>query len=123
MMCKLLLAEGIFQSKEREDAMSFLSDAVGEYVIVRSSNEGLNAGKLIAADSTGCALKNARRLWFAKPADSSQAWYEGVANSGLHSDSKVSPPVKKKYIVEAYSITVCTKAAASSIKSAISHGS
>jgi len=102
---------------------SIYKAAIGKYVIVRSRNEGVNAGKLVAADKTGCVLKNARRLWYLKPADSKQAWYEGVANSGLHSDSKVSPTVKRKYIVEDYSITECSDLAKSSITDAPSYAS
>ncbi len=102
---------------------SIYKAAIGKYVIVRSRNEGVNAGKLVAADETGCVLKNARRLWYSKPADSKQAWYEGVANSGLHVDSKVSPAVKRKYIIEDYSITECTDTAKSSIVEAASHAS
>ena len=102
---------------------SIFKTAIGKYVIVRSRNEGVNAGKLLAADETGCVLKNARRLWYSKPADSKQAWYEGVANSGLHADSKISPAVARKYIVEDYSITECSQAATKSIKEAPSHES
>jgi hypothetical protein len=102
---------------------SIFKSAIGKYVIIRSRNEGVNAGKLIAADETGCVIKNARRLWYSKPADPKQAWYEGVANSGLHSESKVSPKVNRKYIVEDYSITECSVDAAKSIKSAPSHES
>ena len=102
---------------------SILKKAIGKYVIVRSRNEGLNAGKLVAADETGCVLKNARRLWYSKPADSSMAWYEGVALSGLHEDSKLSPAVPEKFIIEDYSVTVCAAKSKKSIKNAKSHES
>src|SRR5690606_28779292 len=61
---------------------------IGKHVIVRSRNEGINFGKLEAADETGCVITDARRIWYHKPADSKMAWYEGVALSGLHRSSK-----------------------------------
>jgi len=91
---------------------------VGKYVIVRSRNEGVNAGIVLAANATGVILKNARRLWYPNKAE---AWYEGVANSGLSNDSKISSPVKEKAIVEPYSITVCSEVAEKSIKKADAH--
>ena len=97
---------------------SIYSRNIGKYVIVRSYNEGLNAGILVEADDTGCVLKDARRIWYHRPSDSDQAWYEGVANSGLSSDSKISPSVSEKVIVEKYSITLCSDISEASIKGA-----
>ena len=94
---------------------------VGKYVIVRSRNEGINAGYVDAADETGIVLHNARRLWYHKPADASTSWYEGVANHGLSADSKISAPVAIKAIIEDYSVTVCTDKAQQSIEGASSH--
>lgn len=90
----------------------------GKFVIVRSRNEGINAGTLKAADDTGCILENCRRLWWHKPADVGLSWYEGVAVSGLSSDSKVSCTVSAKVIVEDYSITLCSNDAEKSIMGA-----
>ncbi len=104
-------------------ALSILDDAIGQYAIVRTRNEGLNAGKLLAADETGCVIEDARRLWRSKPADSNLSWYEGVAVSGLHESSKVSGAVSRKYIIEDYSITICSKAAERSIRKAVSNES
>ena len=100
---------------------NILKKAIGQYVIVRSRNEGINAGKLIAADETGCVIKNARRLWYMKAKDPKQAWYEGVANTGVNSESKLSPPVSKKFIIEDYSITICSDIAKKIIKGAPNH--
>ena len=102
---------------------SILSGAIGKYVIVRSRNEGINAGTLLKADETGCVLKDARRIWYHKPKDSSVAWYEGVAKTGLHSDSKISCAISEKYIIEDYSVTVCSEEGADSIKEKVSHES
>ena len=91
------------------------SNYIGKYVIVRSRNEGINAGKVKAADGTGVILEDARRIWYHKPKNRKTAWYEGVALSGLSDDSKASSPVEK-VIVEDYSITICTDEAEKSIR-------
>lgn len=91
------------------------SRMIGKFVIVRSRNEGINAGTVVVADNTGVELKNARRIWFHRPKDSSLSWYEGVAQSGLSDQSKVSGTVDSKVIIEDYSMTVCTDVAAKSI--------
>jgi hypothetical protein len=89
--------------------------AVGMNVIVRSRNEGINAGTVEAADETGIILKNARRLWYHKPKENSASWYEGVAMYGISDDSKVSTTVPRKFIIEDYSIVECTNNAFESI--------
>ena len=94
---------------------------VGKYVIVRSYNEGINAGYVVEMDDTGIVLKEARRIWYHRPADKSQSWYEGVALSGLSADSKLSPVVQHKVIMEDYSITECTELAQKSIESKEAH--
>lgn len=90
---------------------------VGRYVIVRSRNEGINAGKVFELDDTGIILEDARRLYYHKPANKELSWYEGVALEGLSKDSKVGAEVTK-LIVEDYSITVCSKEAEKSIRGA-----
>ena len=87
---------------------------VGQYVICRSRNEGVNAGEVVALDETGVILKDARRLYYHKPINKNVSWYEGVAKYGLSSDSKVGAPVEK-VIAEDYSLTVCTNESRDSI--------
>jgi hypothetical protein len=84
------------------------SRMIGKKVIVRSANEGINAGIVVVADETGVELTSCRRLWYHKPLDSNLAWYEGVAVSGISSDSKVSGTVNRKVIIEKYSMTECS---------------
>lgn len=95
---------------------NILSSSIGKYVIVRTRNEGINSGKVLEADETGCVIEDARRIYYHKPKDNNVSWYEGVAETGLHSDSKISCPVSKKYIVENYSLTICSKIAEKSIR-------
>ena len=83
------------------------SRMIGKNVLVRSRNEGINAGVVVLADETGVELKNARRIWYHKPIDKSLSWYEGIAISGLDSSSKVSGTVFRKVIIEDYSMTEC----------------
>ncbi len=97
------------------------SSLTGKYVLVRTRNEGVNAGYVEKADETGIILKDARRIWYHRPADKSISWYEGVAISGLSSDSKISTTVERKVIIENYSITQCTDVAEKSIKEHKSH--
>jgi hypothetical protein len=94
---------------------------IGKYAIIRSRNEGINAGTIIAADHTGVIIENARRIWYHKPADKSESWYEGVAISGLSSDSKISGSVAQKAIIEDYSVTLCSDVAQKSIEAAPTH--
>src|SRR5690554_2953788 len=90
---------------------TIMSRMIGKQVIVRSRNEGINAGVVVLADETGIELKDARRIWYHKPKDKKLSWYEGVAVSGISADSKVSGTVPTKVIVEDYSIIVCDKEA------------
>ena len=113
---------GITYYKEKQPEIQNIIDekgvaafAVGKNVIVRTQNEGINIGTVVSADSTGVILKNARRIWYHKPADKTLSWYEGVAISGLSDDSKVSPTVDIKIIVEDYSMTVVSEDAYKSI--------
>lgn len=89
---------------------------IGSYVLVRSRNEGLNAGVLADIDETGCVIKEARRLWYHKPAKKSSCWYEGVSLHGLDESSKVSEVVSEKVIIEDFSLTPCEKIAEKSIR-------
>ena len=87
---------------------------VGKYVICRTRNEGINAGRVVKLDETGVVLEDARRLYYHKPLNKSVSWYEGVAKYGISEDSKVGTPVEK-ILAEDYSLTICTSEAEKSI--------
>lgn len=99
------------KSSVKEEVINFTGEEsvatimIGKPVIVRSSNEGVNAGIVELADETGVVLKNSRRLYYHRPKDKSLSWYEGVAESGISSNSKVSGTVERKVIIEKYSMT------------------
>lgn len=99
---------------------SMYEDLIDQYVIVRSRNEGINAGYVERCDETGIVLREARRIWYHRPKDKSLSWYEGVARSGVSDSSKLSGPTTK-VIVEDYSITVCSAEAEISITGAPIH--
>lgn len=99
---------------------NLLDRYIGQYVICRTRNEGVNAGEVVALDETGVILKDARRLYYHRPLDTKLSWYEGVATSGISEDSKLSAPVEK-VIIEEYSLTVCSEKAKLSIISAKNH--
>lgn len=90
---------------------------IGKYVICRSRNEGVNAGKVIAADETGVILEDARRLYYHKPINKNVSWYEGVAKYGISKDSRLGTAIEK-IIVENYSLTICSMEAEKSIREA-----
>jgi hypothetical protein len=94
---------------------SVASRMIGKKVIVRSRNEGINAGIVVVADDTGVELKDCRRIYYHRPKDTSLSWYEGVASTGLGSSSKVSGTVESKAIIEDYSMTLCSDDAFKSI--------
>lgn len=99
---------------------NMLQSFVGKYVICRSRNEGVNAGTVKMIDETGVVLDDARRLYYHKPVNKNVSWYEGVAKSGISSDSKVGTPVTK-VIIEDYSLTICNDEAKQSIQQAKDH--
>lgn len=105
----------IQESVEFTGDESVASRMIGKNVIVRSRNEGINAGIVVIADETGVELKNCRRIWYHRPKDKNLSWYEGVAVSGLDSSSRVSCTVPRKIIIEDYSMTICCDDAYKSI--------
>lgn len=108
--------KGLFGAEPATQSNIF-NTYIGKYVICRSRNEGINAGKVIALDDTGVILADARRLYYHKPVNKNVSWYEGVAKSGISKDSKLGTAIEK-IIVEDYSLTVCTKDAEDSIRGA-----
>lgn len=99
-----------------DEVSPILNRHVGKYVIVRSYNEGINAGVVVMADETGIVLKDARRLWSNRALDKKLSWYEGVAVSGLAENNKVAGAVAEKVIIEKYSTTLCSEKAEKSIR-------
>lgn len=107
----------IFGVANNASSGNLCSKYIGKYVICRSRNEGVNAGKVVAADDTGVILEDARRLYYHKPVNKNVSWYEGVAKFGISKDSKVGTTAEK-IIIEDYSLTICTEEAEKSLRGA-----
>ena len=114
-------ADSAFETVEFTGEETIASRMIGKKVIVRSRNEGINAGIVVVADNTGVELKDCRRMWYHRPKDKSVSWYEGVATTGLDSSSKVSCVVSSKLIIEDYSMTACTDDSFNSIMDIVPH--
>lgn len=106
-----VIKDSTFTNVEWTGEKSLASRMIGKKVIVRSRNEGINAGIVVLADETGVELKDSRRIWYHKPKNNDLSWYEGVAVSGISNDSKVSCTVPIKTIIEDYSMTLCIDSA------------
>lgn len=104
-----------------EESSGIYKYAIGKHVLVRSSNEGINLGKVVAAEEGAVFLVNVRRIWYHAPKDKTLSWYEGVSVSGITDDSKVSCTASYKLIVERYSLTFCSDEAVKSIMEKTPH--
>lgn len=120
-MDKLEINGTTYVPEFQQDQNSIIMSSIGEYCIVRTRNEGINCGRVIAADHTGVVIEDARRIYYHTPSDKKTAWYEGVAMSGVSEDSKLSTTVKRKYIIEDYSLTICTKEAEQNLRNHVDH--
>ena len=96
------------------------SSMVGKYVVVRCRDAGVHAGWLESYEGRECVLKEARRLWYWKPANGA-AFLSGVAVDGLDTSSKVGKPVPRIVLTENCEITQCTDAARASIVAQRNH--
>ena len=86
----------------------------GKKCIIRTQSAGVHYGELSEKSGKEVILKNARRLWYWKTANSGISLSE-VANVGLHKDSKVCAAVDFIWL-EAIEIIPCTKEAIKNIE-------
>lgn len=99
----------------------YLKSLIGKKVIVRSYSEGVNFGTVKHASKDGIVLNNCTRLWYSKPKDNLMSWNEGVAESGVSEDSKLSTVVNEKAIIEKYSILILSNNAIENIENHKKH--
>jgi len=85
------------------------SVAIGKNMIVRTRNAGLLVGTVELADETGIVLINSRRIHYHRPKNKKMSWYEGLAESGIDENSKVSCSVKRRVVIEDYECTEFSK--------------
>lgn len=86
----------------------------GKKCIIRTQSAGVHYGELAEKSGKEVILKNSRRLWYWKTANSGISLSE-VANAGVHKDSKVCSPVDFIWL-EAIEIIPCTKEAIKNIE-------
>lgn len=90
---------------------------VGKFVVVRTTQAGVHAGKLVSHDGQAAELTESRRLWYWKVANRG-AFLSGVATEGVeHRESKIGAPIDVR-LTEVCEIIPCTEAAAASIAGA-----
>lgn len=90
---------------------------IGKYVIVRTRDAGVHAGKLKSRNGRECELTEARRLWYWKVANNG-AFLSGIATQGLdHGASQVGAPIDV-LLTENCEIIACNDDAAKSIAEA-----
>ncbi len=95
--------------------MSIDNKMIGKYVIVRCRDAGIHAGVLESHFGRECVLTDARRLWYWKPSDG-KSFLSGVANSGLHTSSKIGEPLIRIHLTEDCEIIQVTKKSEKSIR-------
>jgi len=91
---------------------------IGKYVIVRCRDAGVHAGILESYNGREAVLLEARRLWYWKCIKGFSL--SGVANYGLHQDSKISSPIKV-HLTETCEIIETTEESKKSISEMKSH--
>jgi len=76
-------------------------------VLVRTYSAGVHFGWLVSRKGKEVELKNARRIWSWKGANT----LNEIANSGVGSESKVSEPVASIVLTEAIEVLSMSKSA------------
>ncbi len=75
---------------------------IGKYVLCRCYSAGVHCGELVSIDGDVAVLKDSRRLWYWKVKGNGVA-LSGVAQNGLHNDSKVdeiNPLIRLTGVIE-----------------------
>jgi hypothetical protein len=84
------------------------------YVIVRTYSAGVHFGELAARNGQEVTLKNARRIWYWKGANT----LNEIALHGVGAGSKIAEPVTKIVLTQAIEVIDCSKASAANLKDA-----
>lgn len=106
------LVKGVSGEKSSNDECC--SPIIGKKCIIRTQSAGVHYGEVIEKIGKEVILKNSRRLWYWKTANSGISLSE-VANAGLHKDSKVCAIVDSIWL-EAIEIIPCAKEAIKNIE-------
>ena len=84
------------------------------YVVVRTYSAGVHCGELVSRKGQEVTLKNARRIWYWKGANT----LNEIALHGVGAGSKIAEPVAKIVLTQAIEIIDCTKSAVANLKAA-----
>jgi hypothetical protein len=85
---------------------------IGNYVIVRTYSAGVHAGTLVSFEGKQVELKDARRIWYWKGANT----LHEIALAGVSTGSKISKPVPSIVLTEAIEIIPASHAAEQSLE-------
>jgi hypothetical protein len=86
----------------------------GTFVVVRTYSAGVHVGTLVKREGKEVTLKDARRIWYWKGANT----LHEIANSGVGKGSKISEPVLSILLTEAIEVIEATEAARDNLLSA-----
>lgn len=88
---------------------SVLESLVNTFVIVRTRDAGVHCGILKSAAGRGCELKDARRIWRWRGANT----LNELANNGVHETeyTRISEPIELIVLTENCEIIPCSEAA------------
>lgn len=90
---------------------------IGKFVVVRTTQAGVHAGRLVSHDGQNAELAASRRLWYWKVANKG-AFLSGVAAEGLdYSVSKVGAPIDVR-LTDVCEVIPCNEAAEQNIAAA-----
>jgi hypothetical protein len=85
---------------------------IGEFVVVRTFSAGVHVGTLAECNGTAVLLKDARRLWRWRGANS----LNEVANAGVAEEwTRLSEPVDAILLTQAIEVIPCTAKAKESL--------
>jgi hypothetical protein len=87
---------------------------IGKFVIVRTYSAGVHAGTLVSQTGKNVELKDARRIWYWKGANT----LHELANGGVGKGSKISDAVPSIVLTEAIEIIPSTEKAEKSLNDA-----
>jgi hypothetical protein len=87
---------------------------IGKYCVIRTYSAGVHVGELVSHAGTEVALKNARRIWHWKGANT----LHEIALRGVGGGSLVSDEVPEIALTEAIEIIPCADAAIENLRAA-----
>ena len=85
------------EENTHSDCNSLNNDIIGRKCIIRTFSAGVWYGTVLEKTSTECVIGEARRMYYWKNKDKGIT-LSNISISGIHSDSKIQPPVEKVWL-------------------------